>query len=147
MTRPLVPTFAAIIMLVLSGGACAGVSVSNPWVRGVVAGQTVTGAFMTLKSSEDVRLVEAASPVAGKVEIHKMAMENDLMTMRPISALEVPANTVVELRPGGYHVMLIDLKKPLVTGERIPLKLTFEGKNGARNTVDIRAEVHKLTAQ
>ncbi|MEN6585873.1 MAG: copper chaperone PCu(A)C [Sulfuricella sp.] len=124
----------------------AAVTASGAWVRGIVKGQTVTGTFMTLKSDEDTKLVSATSPVAGKVEIHKMEMKNDLMTMRPIDKLAIPAGTPVELKPGGYHVMLVDLKHTLVKGEKVPLTLVFESRGGARNTLAVTAEVRDLTA-
>lgn len=133
-------------LLLLCTGAYADVTVSDPWVRGIVKGQTVTGSFMTLTSDQDTKLIAAASPVAGKVEVHKMEMKNGLMTMRPIDDLAIPANTPVELKPGGYHVMLIDLKHPLVKGEKVPLTLTFENQAGAKKAVKVEAEVRDLTA-
>jgi copper(I)-binding protein len=125
--------------------AGAEVTVANPWIRGIVKGQTETGAFMTLKSTEATKLVGAASPVAATVQIHEMTMHGDMMTMRPVKAVDVPANTVVELNPGGYHIMLIGVKKALLKGEMVPIKLTFQGKAGTNSTVEIQAEVRDLT--
>lgn len=121
-------------------------TVTDAWVRGVVKGQTTTGAFMTLKSTEDAVLTSASSPVARQVEIHEMKMQGDMMMMRPVSELAVPANKPVELRPGGYHVMLIGLTKPIVTGEKVPVTLNFQGKNGKKASIEVQAEVRELTA-
>ncbi len=136
-----------ILASVLFSAACsvfADVTVSEPWVRGVVEGQTETGAFMILKSSEATKLISAASPVAKKVQIHEMKMHGDKMMMRPIKALAIPADSAFELKPGGYHVMLIGLNKPLVKGDKVPIKLTFRSKAGAKSTLDIQAEIRDL---
>jgi periplasmic copper chaperone A len=111
----------------------------------MVKGQTDTGAFMTLKSTEAIQLIGAASPAAKSVQIHEMKMRGDMMTMRPVTALDIPAGTAIELKPGGYHVMLLGMKKPLVRGDTVPIKLTFQGKGGTRSTVDVQAEVRDLT--
>ena len=125
--------------------AFAEVVVSDAWVRGMVKGQTETGAFMTLKSTEATQLIQASSPIVKMVQIHEMSMDKDMMTMRPVKALDIPANKPVVLKPGAYHVMLIGLDKPLLKGELVPLKLTFVSKAGIKSTVDVQAEVHDLT--
>lgn len=137
---------AALVASALSVGAWAQVSVSSPWVRGTVQGQTATGAFMDLKSADGAALVAAESPVAGVVEIHEMRMEGDVMKMRAIPKLDLPAGQTVHLKPGGYHVMLMDLKQPLRKGDTVPIKLKFQGKDGKRHEVEIKAEVRDLTA-
>lgn len=124
--------------------AFADVVVSEAWVRGTVKGQTETGAFMTLKSSEPTQLLHVTSPVAKMVQIHEMSMTAGMMKMRPIKALKVPANSPVKLQPGSYHVMLMGLSKPLSKGELVPLQLTFATKDGIKSTVDVTAEVHDL---
>jgi copper(I)-binding protein len=137
---------AALVASALSVGAWAQVSVSSPWVRGTVQGQTATGVFMDLKSAEGAALVAAESPVAGTVEIHEMRMEGNVMRMRAIPKLDLPAGQTVHLKPGGYHVMLMDLKQPLKKGETVPLRLKFQGKDGKAQEVEIKAEVRDLTA-
>ena len=132
--------------LVLAASAAAQVAVTEPWVRGTVAGQKATGAFMQLKSPADAALVEAASPVAKIVEIHEMKMEGGMMKMRAVEKLPLPAGKAVELKPGGYHVMLMDLVQPLNEGDTVPLKLTFEDKAGKKQTVEVKAQVKALTA-
>lgn len=121
------------------------VSVSDPWVRGTVPAQKATGAFMELKSKNGAALVSAASPVAGTVEIHEMAIENNVMKMRAIPKLDLPAGKAVQLKPGGYHVMLMDLKQPLKKGETVPITLSVEGKDKAVKTLEVKAEVRELT--
>jgi hypothetical protein len=126
--------------------AFAQVAVSDAWVRGTVAGQSATGAFMQLKSPADTSLVSAASPVAKIVEIHEMKMDAGVMKMSAIDALAVPAGKTVELKPGGYHVMLMGLAAPLKEGETVPVTLTFKAKDGKTQTVEVRAPVRALTA-
>ena len=93
------------------------------------------------------KLVAASSPVAGVVEIHEMAMEGTTMKMRALAnGLVLPAGQTVELKPGGYHVMLMDLKQPLKEGETVTVSLVIEGKDGQRETVEIKAPVRPLAA-
>ena len=130
----------------LAASAQAQVSVSGAWARGTVEGQKATGAYMQLRSADGAALVGAESPAAGAVEIHEMRMDGDVMRMRAIPKLEVPAGQAVELKPGGYHLMLMNLKAPLKKGESVPIKLRFRGKDGKLQAVDVKAEVRDLTA-
>jgi copper(I)-binding protein len=111
-----------------------------------VQGQRATGAFMQLTAKESASLVAVESPVAGSVEIHEMKMENDIMKMRPIAKLDLPAGKAVEMKPGGYHVMLMDLKQPLKKGEAVPISLRFEDRDKKVRTIEIKAEVRDLAA-
>ena len=122
------------------------VKVDEPWVRGTVAQQKATGAFMRLMPNQPVRLVAAQSPVAGVVEIHEMAMVNDVMKMRAIAGLDLPAGQVTELKPGGHHVMLMDLKGPLAKDTPVPLTLVFEDAQRQRFTVEVKAPARTLGA-
>ena len=122
------------------------IKIDDPWVRGTVAGQMATGAFMAITSRQGAALVSASSPVAGVVEIHTMNMQNGVMTMRPVPRLELPAGKAVQLAPGGYHVMLLDLKQPLKPGETVPITLKLEGKDKALTSLDVKAEVRPLNA-
>jgi copper(I)-binding protein len=137
---------AAIVAAVAVAPAWAQVTVSAAWVRGTVQGQKATGAFMQLKSAEGAALLAAESPVAGVVEIHEMKMDNNVMKMRAVPKLELPAGQAVDLKPGGYHVMLMDLKQPLKQGDSVPIKLKFQGKDGKLQEIEIKAEVRDLTA-
>ena len=115
-------------------------------MRGTVTGQKATGAFMQLKSPADSALVGASSPVAKVVEVHEMKMEGGMMKMNAVDRLALPAGKAVDLKPGGYHVMLMDLVAPLKEGDMVPLQLTFEDKSGQKQTVEVKALVKPLTA-
>ncbi len=122
------------------------VTVKEPWVRGTVKAQKATGAFMELTSKDSATLLGASSPVAGVVEVHEMAMENNVMKMRAIPKLDLPAGKAVALKPGGYHIMLMDLKQQLKKGDSVPITLKLEGKDKAVKTVDVKAEVRDLAS-
>jgi len=132
--------------LALGAAAHAQVSVKEPWVRATVPQQKATGAFMQLVSAKDAKLVEAKSPVAGVVEIHEMVMVDQVMKMRAIPGLELPAGKAVELKPGGYHVMLMDLKGQVKDGDMVPLTLVVEGKDGKRQTLELKVPARPLNA-
>lgn len=134
----------ALIAASASALAQSSVEIKDPWVRATVAQQKATGAFMQLTAKSEAKLVEARSPVAGVVEIHEMAMDNNVMKMRQIPGLALPAGQLVELKPGGYHVMLLDLKAQVKEGDVVPVTLVFEGKDGKRETVEVKAPARPL---
>jgi len=140
-TIMLVPVF----LVALSGFAAAQVAVKAPWVRATVPQQKATGAFMQLETRQATRLIEVRSPVAGVVEIHEMKMDGNVMKMRPVSGLDVPAGKAVELKPGGYHVMLMDLKEQMKEGASVPLTLVFESADKKRETLEVKATVRSLS--
>jgi copper(I)-binding protein len=125
--------------------ALAQVSVSDPWVRATVPQQKVAGAFMQLRSAKAARLVGVKTPVAGRVELHQMAMEGQTMRMRAVESIELPAGQTVNLASGGYHVMLFDLQRQLKEGEQVPLTLTVVDAAGKRADVAVSAPVKPLT--
>ena len=136
-------------LLTITAGAWAQqttVKVEGAWVRGTVAMQKATGAFMRLTPASDVRLVSASSPVADVVEIHEMSMENDVMKMRQVTGMALPAGKATELKPGGYHIMLMGLKDQVKGGDNVPLTLTFEGADKKTFTQEISAPVRALGA-
>lgn len=134
-----------LLSIAAIGSALAQVTVSEPWVRATVPAQKVTGAFMQLKSAQDARLIGASSPVAGMVEVHEMAMDKDVMRMRKLAnGLDLPAGKIVELKPGGYHVMLMDLKQQVKAGDTIPVTLVFEDKNKKQTSVEVAAMAKPL---
>ncbi|HEV8261314.1 MAG TPA: copper chaperone PCu(A)C [Burkholderiales bacterium] len=102
------------------------IRVIDPWARATVPGQTVGGVYMEIVSPRDARLIGVSSPVAGAAEVHSMTIDGGTMRMRAVEALDLPAGRPVKLAPGGYHVMLFDLKKPLVAGEKVLLTLLIE---------------------
>lgn len=138
--------WASLVTGLLSTLALAqGVSVTDSWVRATVAGQQATGAFMKLTASQALRLVQAGSPVAGLVEIHEMRMDKDVMRMSAIPGLDLPAGRSVELKPGGYHVMLMQLKQQIKDGETVPITLTFQAPDGRKETLEVKAQARMLS--
>ena len=137
---------ALLAVLAAAPALAADVEVSGAWVRGTVPGQKATGAFMDLKSKAGATLVGAASPVAGVVEVHEMSMDGNMMKMRAVPRLDLPAGKAVALKPGSYHVMLMDLKKPLAKGEMVPVTLKVQGRDGKTESVEVKAEVRDLAA-
>ena len=139
----------SLISFVLAPAAAPGadaIRVLDPWARATVPGQKVGGVYMEIVSPRDARLVGVSSPAAGAAEVHSMTMDGGTMRMRAVEALDLPAGTPVKLAPGGFHVMLFDLKKPLVAGQKVPLTLVIEetGKRARRITVNaiVRAGEH-----
>ena len=135
----------AIVFALAPAFADGGVTVTNAWVRGTVAPQTATGAFMEIRSTESVSLVGVSTPVATSAAVHEMSMSGGVMRMRPIPKLDVGPDKAASLAPGGYHLMLEGLKKPLRKGESVPLSLVFEGKDGKRFTLEAKAKVIGLS--
>lgn len=135
----------SVIALCCASSAYAQITVNTAWVRATVPGQKVAGAYMEIRSTEAVALVAARSPAAKKTEIHEMKMENNVMKMGPIARLEIPGGKMVELTPGGYHVMMIDILRPLKKGETVPITLSFEGRNKKIQTVNVKAEVRDVS--
>lgn len=106
------------------------VQITDSWVRESAPGQSVGAAYMTLTSPQDSTLVYVETPTAGSVEIHSMSMENNVMKMRMLEELPLKAGQPEKLAPGGFHLMLFDLKTPLKAGELAPFKLCFKDKTG-----------------
>ncbi|NBW49156.1 MAG: copper chaperone PCu(A)C [Betaproteobacteria bacterium] len=136
---------AAGLSVMASGALAQAVDVQNAWARATVQGQRATGAFMTLKAPTDAKLVSVSSPVAGVAEVHEMKMEGDVMKMRALSgSLDLPAGKPVELKPGGYHVMLMDLKLPLQKDTTIPLTLVFKDAKGVETKKELKVPVSQV---
>ena len=130
----------------MKGPVAEPVKISKAWVRSTVPGQKGTGAFMTLTARTGTRLVGLASPVAGVAEVHEMKMEGDVMKMRAVPALELPAGAAVELKPGGYHVMLMDLKQLLIVGSSVPVTLIFKDGKGIESRQELQLPVASSAA-
>lgn len=121
--------------------AASSIAVTDPWSRATAEGQNAGGAFMTIANTGTAadRLTGGSTPVAGRVEIHTMTMEGDVMKMRQLEdGLEVPAGGTVTLKPGSFHVMLMDLKQPLKAGDTVPLTLTFAGAGALETQLEVR---------
>lgn len=136
----------AALLALITAPVIADITVKDPWVRATVPQQKATGAFMQITAPKAARLVEARSPVAGVTEIHEMTMDNDIMRMRAVPGIDLPAGKAVELKPGGYHVMLMDLKAPITEGQEVPVTLVIEGADKKRETVVIKATARALGA-
>ena len=117
------------------------VQIRDGWVRSTVPGQKGSGAFMKITAKESVRLTGVSSPVAGVAEVHEMKMEGDVMKMRAVPVLELAAGSTVELKPGGYHLMLMDLKQSLTVGSTVPVTLMFRDAKGAERRVEVKLPV------
>lgn len=117
----------------LSANAWAQVKIEQAWTRATVQGQKATGAFMKITANQPLQLVAVSSPVAGVAEIHEMKMEGNVMKMRALPALDLPAGQAVELKPGGHHLMLMDLKAPLAPNSNVSLTLTFKDAKGVQS--------------
>jgi len=140
-----VALMACASLAMAQGAAPAPVQVKGDWVRAAVAGQSGTGAFMQLTAPKGARLVGVSTPVAGTAEVHEMKMEGDVMKMRALpDGLELPAHKAVELKPGGYHIMLTQLKQPLAAGTTIPMTLHLKDDTGA--PVDMGLQVPVMSA-
>ncbi|SOZ98609.1 conserved hypothetical protein, DUF461; putative TRANSMEMBRANE PROTEIN [Cupriavidus taiwanensis] len=132
----------ALAATLASGAALAQVDVSNAWVRGTVPTQTASGAFMVLHAHQDAKLVGVSSPLAA-AELHEMKMEGNVMRMRQVKSLDLPKMQNVELKPGGYHVMLMDLKAQLKPGDTVPITLKIE-QGGKVVEQKVTAEVRSM---
>jgi copper(I)-binding protein len=122
------------------------VQVNQVWTRATVAGQKSAGVFMEILVPRDAMLIKAYTPWAKKTELHEMKMEGDIMKMRPIKSIVLQANVPTVLKPGGVHVMILGLKKPLKIGDKLPLKLTFEFADKHKEEIVINADVVAQTA-
>ena len=134
---------ALLISLASLPAWAANISVTNAWARATMPGQPVGGAYMKIQSDADARLLSASSSAIPRVEVHEMKMDGDVMRMREVKAIDLPKGKTVSLEPGGYHIMLMGLKKPITAGEVIPLTLVVES-DGKKQTVEVKAEVRAM---
>ncbi len=131
-----------LVALLAVGGASAvhaQVTVDGAWARATVPNQSATGAFMRLTARKDVVLTGASSPVAGIVEVHEMSMDKGIMRMRAADRVPLKAGQTIELKSGGLHIMMMDLKKQSKAGERVPLTLSFKAADGSVSIVEANA--------
>jgi copper(I)-binding protein len=134
------------VLLAAAAAAHGQVEARAAWVRGTVDGQTTAGAYMELTSDRRASLLGAESPAAGSAEIHETKMEGNVMRMRAVKRLELPPGKTVELKPGGYHMMLVDLKRTLKKGDRVPIGLKVELGDKTIRTIQVVAEVRDFAA-
>ena len=137
-------TLAAVAACWGLGAWAQNVSVSDAWARATVPGQKATGAFMKLTAKDSTKLVGISSPAAGVTEIHEMKMDKDVMRMAAIPSLDLPAGKAVELKPGSYHVMLMDLKAPLAKDSTVPVTLIFQDVKGQKSELALQVPVKAM---
>ena len=140
---------AALLSTVLTTPAmahpdAAHVAAEGAWARASVAGQQATGAFVRLTAKEPLRLVGVRTPAAAVGEIHEMKMEGDVMRMRALDGLDLPAGQTVELKPGGLHLMFQQLKAPLQEGTQVPVTLVFQDAQGAESRLHLQVPVQRM---
>ncbi|WP_296752067.1 copper chaperone PCu(A)C [Thiobacillus sp.] len=116
----------------------ANIGVTDAWVRATMPGQPVSGAYMQIQADADARLIGASSQAVPRVEVHEMKMDGGVMRMREVKAIELPQGKTVSLEPGGFHIMLMNLEKPIAAGDVVPLTLVVES-GGKRQTVEVNA--------
>ena len=137
----------AILSCLIASPVCAAdakvgdLVISEAWSRATPSGAKVAGGYLTIenKGTSPDRLTGATCDIAGKVEVHEMAMNNGVMTMRPLGkGLTIEPGKTVKLAPGGYHLMLMNLKNPLKQGEQVPLTLEFERSGKVTLSLDVQ---------
>lgn len=116
----------------------------NAWARASVPGQQATGAFVRLTAKEPLRLIGVETPAAAVAEVHEMKMEGDVMRMRAIDGLDLPQGVMVELKPGGYHIMLQQLKAPLLKDTQVPITLVFKDGKEATSRLHMQVPVQAM---
>jgi hypothetical protein len=137
----------ASIVLCACGYANAEITAKDVWVRGMVPAQTSTGAFLTLTSTVDAKLVGVSTPIAKTAEIHQTMVMGGANHMHEVESIALPAGKAVALTPGGHHVMLMGVAKAVKPGDTVPLVLAIEEKGGKRVSVEVKAEVRPLGAR
>ena len=138
--------FAALFLTVVpSLAGAADIEVKSAWVRGTVPAQMMSGAFMEITSKSGATLVGVSTPAAEDAEVHEMRLEGGVMKMRPAPRLDLPAGKTVTLKPGGYHIMLMGLKRQLQVGDSVPITLKIANANRRVDTLVVNAEVRALT--
>ncbi len=120
------------------------VNVTAPWVRATVPAQKATGAFMYLLAPKGAKLVGVSTPVAARSELHHMMMDGDMMKMRQVEAIDLPAGKGINLASGSYHIMLMGLKRRLKDGETVDLTLDLVDANKKRSTTTVKVPVKPM---
>ncbi|WMW82383.1 copper chaperone PCu(A)C [Undibacterium cyanobacteriorum] len=122
------------------------VTVKNAWVRATVGPQKTTGAFLQIDCKTELTLVKVDSDVAAMVEMHEMKMDSGTMKMREVEQIACVPGKTTELAPGGFHIMLMNVHKPVKEGDHIALDLVFENKQKKKTTVKVDAVAKGLNA-
>lgn len=138
---------AASFAVAATAAAADAVRVVDAWTKATVPGQKVAGVYMEILSPVDARLTGVSFHLARSAEIHSMKLENGTMKMRPLKDLDLPAGKPVKLEPGGLHVMLFDIERPLRSGEKLPMTLTVEFAGQPMREIRIEVSVRKAGAE
>ena len=139
---PRISAYGALLAATMLFGPAAlaqqgGINVDQAWSRAAAAGRTGVVYLTVTDTGTPDRLIAAASPVAAHAELHESFTEQGIMKMRPVAGLPIEAGRPIALTPGGYHIMLMQLTKPLADGDRFPLTLTFEKAGAVTATVTV----------
>jgi copper(I)-binding protein len=118
--------FACAALALAAATASAQVRVEGAWARPTVPGQQAGGGYLSITSAAADRLIGGRTTAAQRLELHTMSMQGDVMQMRQVDAIELPAGRKVELKPGGLHLMFIGVTQPLKLGTKVPVTLRFE---------------------
>jgi hypothetical protein len=143
MMRSLSAAIALCFVALASAAAQAQVTVDHAWARATVPGQKVAGVYLEIRAEEPAKLVGVRSTAAGSAQIHSMSNEGGVMKMRRLEQLDLPAGQTVRLAPGGNHIMLLDIKRPLQPGARVPVILIVE-QNGKKKWIQLQAEIRPV---
>ncbi len=133
----------AVLLLLAATSAQAEVVINQAWARATAPGQKVGGVFMQITSSQTASLVGASCDCAPVVQVHESFMDNGIARMRQRENIELPAGKMVELKPGGLHIMLFDIKAPLKEGDHFMLKLKVS-ENGKATEIPVKVQVHTM---
>ena len=114
-------------------------TISDVWVKATIPGGSVSGAYMQIKSAATVKLIKVESPAAGLIELHESKMTNGVMEMNAVDGVDIPAGKRVTLKPGGMHVMMMKIAKPIVVGDKVPLTMTFIGADKKSFQIKVNA--------
>ena len=136
--------YALLGLMLVAAPAFSQVEIENPWARATAPGAKTAAGYMVIRnrSASPDRLVRAESPVAARVETHVHIKEGDVLRMREVKGLDIPANASLELKPGGAHLMFMDIRRPFREGETIPVTLEFE----SASTIKVELHVGRLGA-
>ena len=137
----MVPSLAALLLV-----SCAPkkseppqISISEAWSRATVAGQSSAAAYLTIANNGngDERLLQVSTPI-GQPSLHSTTLDKGVMRMRPLASIDIPAHSTVDLKPGGTHIMIMGVKRPLAAGSSFPMTLKFDRSGDRAVTVAVR---------
>lgn len=133
------------LLLLSSLAFAADIKIEGAWSRATAPGQEVGSIGMVITSAKDAKLIAVSTPAAESSEIHTMTMDGGVMKMRQLEFLDLPANQPVKLGPGGDHLMMFGLKKPLKAGQKIPVTLTVEFADKTKKKIKVKAEIKPIS--